>query len=118
MPRCRKAKYLLDECVSIHFPYSIVKSRKEGFVESVKKVGRGAKDETISEFAKKKNLIVVTNDKKFSLNMILENRIIIYQFSDGRRIRITPIIEQMDHIAKFHDEVSAYLLKFDEIVVP
>ena len=49
-----KPQYLLDECVSIHFPYSVTKSRKAGFIESIKKVGRGTKDNEIFEFAKKK----------------------------------------------------------------
>ena len=51
-----KPQYLLDECVTTHFPFSVEKSKKAGFVSSVKKVGRGAKDNEVFEFAKKKIL--------------------------------------------------------------
>ena len=114
-----KPQYLLDECVTTHFPFSVAKSKKAGFVSSVKKVGRGAKDNEVFEFAKKKNLIVVTNDQKFSLHMLLENKTIVYQFRDGKRVKIKPMLEKMDHVARFHDdEITAHVLEFDEIIIP
>ena len=113
-----KPQYLLDECVTTNFPFLIEKSKNTGFVSSIKKVGRGAKDEEVFEFAKKKNLTVVTNDQRFSLHMLLENKTIVYQFRNGSRIKIKPIIEPMDHVAIFHDEISAHALEFDEIPKP
>ena len=114
-----KPQYLLDECVTTHFPFLIEKSKKAGFVSSIKKVGRGAKDNEVFEFAKKKNLVVVTNDQKFSLHMLLENKTIVYQFRDGKRVKIKPMLEEMDHVAKFHDDkISAHVLEFDEIIIP
>ena len=51
--------------------------------------------------------------------MLLENKTIVYQFRDGKRVKIKPMLEKMDHVARFHDdEITAHVLEFDEIIIP
>lgn len=114
-----KTQYLLDECVTIHFPHYATKSKKEGYVESVQKVKQSARDWDVFEFAKKKKLTVVTSDKKFTLNMLLDNHTVIYLQQHGDQVIIESKLKEIDNAnEKYMDPVTYYLHSTDSVIYP
>jgi len=76
-----KPKYVLDE--NIHC--NDVTKPKNLFVKSTAISYRGASDEVVFEEARKRNLILVTRDIKFILNILMKKEDVIYETNDGER---------------------------------
>lgn len=111
-----KKKFLLDECITIHWPYN--NGDIDDYVSSVDVIGHGAKDDEVFDLAKKLNRILVTSDMKFTLKVLLMNHPVYFQKQNGDRYFVKPTIEKKEHIGKCNDFVTQYLLKNDEIIIP
>ena len=112
----KNKKYLLDECITIHWPYNV--GDLKDYVQSVDIIGHGAKDEEVFELAKKLNRILVTSDQRFALRILIKNHPVYFQKMDGERYLIKPTIKKMETVGKCDDVITQYLLKEAEIIVP
>lgn len=112
-----KKKFLLDECITIHWPYNT--GDIDDYVSSVDIIGRGAKDDEVFDLAKKLNRILVTSDMKFTLKVLLMNQPVYFQKQNGERYFVKPNIGKKENIGKCNDFVTQYLLsEEDEIIIP
>lgn len=106
-----KPKYLLDECVSIHFP-----SKNEDFLNSINILGAGAKDDKILRYVKKTNMILISCDKKFSLNIACDQEPVIFiDRKDGQAYKLTA--EKDPDLGKFYDPVTYYIQKTQNVII-
>jgi len=80
------------------------------------KVGSGAKDHQVLEYAIKNNLKLVTNDMKFAMQTALRNHPVSYM--DNRKRGFNLKLEPTDEITKFSDSITFYLLENDKVVIP
>lgn len=96
-----KAKYLLDECNSNRKCF-----RSGLFVSSVDLIGQGASDKEILELSKSLKIPIVTSDKKFALNVLLENESVIYSWGN----KTTMIIPKIINDQRFSSPLTHYLL--------
>ena len=111
-----KLKYLLDECVTIHWPYNT--GEIHDYVNSVDLIGHGANDDKVFELALKLNRILVTSDMKFTLKVLLDNHSVCFQKMNGERYFIKPQAEKIADVGKCDDYITQFLLKSEEIIIP
>ncbi len=109
-------KYLLDECITIHWPYNV--GNLHDYVKSVDVIGHGAKDEEVFELAKKLNRILVTSDMKFTLRVLLMNHPVYFQKMNGERYFIQPNVEKKEDVGECDDLITQFSLKEETIVIP
>ncbi len=99
-------KFILDECIN----------KKSGlgddFISSTDVLGYGASDKEVFELVKDTNSILVSNDKRFILDALVENKPVWYQ---EKGILIKPVIEKD---LKYSDVLTFYCQKTKEIVIP
>jgi len=101
-----KAKYLLDECNGN-------KSFRGGlFIRSVDLVGQGASDEEVLKLSKSLKIPIVTSDKKFVLNILLDSNPVIYKCKN----KTTMIIPKVIHDQRFSDPVTHYILDSQNVI--
>ena len=111
-----KPKYLLDECITIHWPYNVGKIHD--YVSSVDLIGHGAKDGEIFNLALKLNRTIVTSDMKFTLRILLNNHPVYFQKMNGERYFIKPQAEKIENVGKCNDYVTQFLLSHEKIIIP
>lgn len=108
--------FLLDECISIHFPHSFKTFNSYAVSRIV--VGRGADDAQVLKYAQQHKLTLVTSDIRLALLTILANHPIVFCSKNGKKYHIKPSIEEVVHIGKL-DSITKYLLEQNEtIIVP
>lgn len=103
-----KAKYLLDECNGSR------SSRGGLFVRSVDLIGGGASDQEVMKLSKRIGTIIITCDKKFVLNILLDNNPVIYKCEN----KTTMIIPKIINDPMFSDPITHYLLSSETVVIP
>jgi len=105
-------RYLIDESVTMKKCH-----RKDKAMElSDYKLGAGAKDREVLEYAIKKKLALVTNDMKLAMQTALRNHPVFYLSKNNRGFIVK--LEQADEIVKFSGSMTFYLLENDKIVIP
>ena len=110
-----KPKYLIDECVSNHFPKNHFLYNHEDFFDSKHILGKGTKDEKILEYVKKTKMILITCDKKFSLKTACDQESVVFiDRMDGRAYKL--IAEEDPDLKKFYDPVTYHLLNSQTVV--
>ena len=103
-----KPTYLLDECISKKGDRN--QGQKDSrFVCSVNVLGRGATDKEIYEYAKAKNLIIITKDLKFEYFLMDKNHPFIFR-GYGRDVTMKRV--------KIPDAITASWLDNDQIIIP
>ena len=105
-----KAKYILDECVSVKTGF-----HRSVFVQSVDLVGQGASDDEIFEASKKLKMSIITRDRGFALKILSEKYPVIYQCEE-KTAMIVP--EKVIITPKLSDPLTYYLLDSERIIVP
>lgn len=106
-----KMKFLLDE--SLTYKNRILVFLP--FFNSVDILGMGAPDEEIFKYAKKNNMIVVTKDKRFALDMIISGSKVVIVTDTYKTVLINP---KIDVNPKYSSPMTYYLQKHKEIVIP
>jgi len=99
-------KFILDECVDKNT------SLGDDFISSVDVLGRGASDKEVLKLANDTKTTLVTNDRQFILDALIENKSVWYQ---EKGILIKPVI-QSD--LKYSDVLTYYCQKTKKIVIP
>ena len=102
-------KYLYDECVSCR---DVFEGRN--FIQSIDVVGKGATDEKVGDYAVKNNMLLITSDIKFALNMLIQSKPVIFK-NGGDYTLIKPKTEKS---RKYSDPITNYLLENDQVVIP
>ena len=105
-----KAKYILDECVSVKSGF-----HSEVFVKSVDLLGQGASDDEIFEASKKLKMSIITKDRGFALKILSEKFPVIYQCEE-KTVMIIP--EKVIITPELSEPISYYLLDTEKIIVP
>jgi len=106
-----KARYILDECLNLaEYCY---KSKDTVFSQDI--FGMGATDDTIIDYAIKKNLIPITKDLGFTFKTALNNHPVIFRLKDGRYIKIKG--KEVD-MTKFNNSLTFYILDSDKVIIP
>lgn len=101
-------KYLLDECITIHHTDYHVNGAKN--INSVQVLGKGVKDFQILEYVKDNKMVLVTADKKFVVNSLVEGVSVVYKCSNtGKVIFLKP--------RKF-DRIATYLKRKSDVIRP
>ena len=103
-----KAQYLLDECISNSLDRN-TGQKDSRFVCSVNVLGGEATDEEIYEYAKARNLTIITKDLRFEYFLMDKKHPFIFR-NHGRDIVMKPI--------KIPDAITASLLENDDVVRP
>lgn len=104
-------KFLLDENI-------INKSATDDvFTNSTDVIGRGATDRQVFQYALKHNLIVVTHDKAFVLEMIIAgSKAVFVNHKNRKGVLIKPgKVEKSKH---YSCPVTHYIQKNDCVVIP
>lgn len=112
-----EVKYLLDECITIHWPFNLGKPHDD-CISSVDIIGHGAKDEEVLNLALKLKRVLVTSDMKFTLKILLKNQPVYFQKMDGERYFIKPTIEKLENVGRCDDHLAQFLLCQERIIVP
>ena len=99
-------KFVLDECIDKNF------SLGDDFISSTDVLGHGASDKEVFKLAKETNSILVTDDQKFMLHALRNNKP-VWDYSRGRLI--TPVI---DNDLKYSDVLTHYIQKTGNIIIP
>jgi hypothetical protein len=109
-------KYLIDECVTM-VPQDIA---AKNCINCKEILPEGTPDEAVLEEATKRGLIVITNDIRFVLNTVIQNRCIVYQNNKGERHYIKGSSELIAKNCKRRnpDAKTKYLLLNDDIIFP
>lgn len=83
-------KIVIDENMSLKDKELL---KTEGIVNVKQTVGVGAKDEKILELAKKQDWVIVTKDKRFTLDLLIAGLEVWYHDSNGQRhkLKVTKI---------------------------
>ena len=84
--------YVLDECAENTHGSKL----KDLFVHARSLAKYGASDQVLSAKALKKNLTIVTQDKRFALETLLSDREVIFENIYGLRLLIKPKITVFD----------------------
>ena len=104
-------KFLLDESITCRNTVPGFSS----FFNSVDILGQGASDDKIFQYAKKNDLIVVTKDKRFALDMIVSGNKTVYVTDKYQSTLVNPSI---DVNPKYHSPITYYLQEHEEIILP
>ena len=104
-----KPIFVLDECMTMKKHYAT-----GNFVKSTDVIGPGASDEEVFELAKKLKVPVITKDKLFVLNMIIQNYPVVYI----RGARAFYIESKVVEDPKYSDPITYHLLTTDNIIIP
>ncbi len=108
-----KSKYLIDENVSMG--KEAVKNNE--ILQAKDALGEGEKDAKLFDYITKNNLILVTNDKRFSLRTAIENHPVrFYDRDTNKTYQINA--KETDEIKKFSDSATFYILENDQVVFP
>jgi len=99
-------KFLLDECVSKNTALG------DDFIQSIDVLGEGASDKEVFKLVKDTKTILVSNDKRFILEALVENKSVWYQ---EKGILIKPVIHRD---LKYNDVLTYYCQKTKQIVIP
>ena len=108
-----KAKYLIDENVSLG--KEAVKNNE--ILQTKDVLGEGKKDAKLFDYITKNNLILVTNDKRFSLKTAIENHPVRFHDRDTNKT-YQLYAKETDEIKKFSDSTTFYILENDQVVIP
>jgi len=108
-----KPLFLLDECLT--FPNSLRKNRE--MVMSVDVIGEGATDQEVLEYCKKNKLVILTNDKKFSINIAIDQHDVIL-FNHRNNKSYTIKVEENLEFMKFNDPITYQLLTSENVIIP
>lgn len=104
-------KLLLDENIS----YRNNKSIFPPFFKSVDILGAGVSDDKIFQYAKKNNMVIVTKDKRFALDVIVSGSMVVVITDNYQSILVNPSI---DVNPKYSSPITYYLQEHDEIIIP
>lgn len=109
-------EYLIDECITM-IPQDIV---SKNCIDCREILPKGTSDEMVLEEATKRDLVVITNDIRFVLNTVIQNKCIIYQNNKGERHYIKGYSELIATNCKKKNlgKKTKYLLLNDEIIHP
>lgn len=111
-----EVKYLLDECITIHWPFNL--GKLHDCISSVDIIGHGAKDDEVFDLAIKLNRILVTSDKRFTLKILLNNQPVYFQKMNGERFFIKPMVEKLENVGNCDDHLTQFLLCQERIIAP
>lgn len=112
-----KAKYLIDECLSINTRKGSSLLKSADFVNSQYILGKGVSDDEMLEHIKKSKMVLVTNDKRFALKTAIQKqRVVLINQEDRRAYTIKA--EEEPSLKNLNDLVTYYLLKTQTVVRP
>ncbi len=114
--RKNKSTYFLDECITIHWPGRI-RVLANDYELSVSKLGPGATDEKVLNYAIKHNRVLVTADIRLTLWSVLKNHPVVFLNEKGNRFLIKANSKKLRKIALV-DQVTKYLIESNTIVIP
>lgn len=103
-------KFLLDE----NLTYKNDEYVCPPFFKSTDILGRGASDGVVFQYAKLHDMIVITKDKRFALDMIVQGRKTVF-VDNYTSILVDP---KIDVNQKYCSPITYYLQENDCIIVP
>jgi hypothetical protein len=116
--RKNRPRYLLDACSLIKDDYV---RKYFGFVNSTEILNHDATDEEVLKAASKRRLTIVTKDARFTLQILINGKDVIFENQRHERIHIElkrkPRIEKNCHL-RYSDFVTYYLRRSNKIIVP
>ena len=116
IPRKNHSTYFLDECITIHWSHQI-QILTNNYELSVSKVGPGANDNQVLNYAIKHNQTLVTGDIRLTLWAILKNHPVVFVKRNGERFLIQANSQKLKTL-KIADEITQFLSDHGTIIIP
>ena len=108
-------KYVVDECVSIHWPNEYSSSN---FIRSIDVVGCGATDDKVLSLVGRLKRGLVTSDRKFAMMAVWDNKAVIYHRTNGVRTYIKTTKKKLRPIFQRSQLATHYLMQNNDVVRP
>jgi len=108
-------KYVVDECITIHYPENYLGSN---FIKSIDVVGPGANDDKVLSLAVRLKCGLITRDRKFAIHALWDAKSVIYHKPDGTRIQIKPNKKKLRPMVTQSMRITNYLRENDKVVIP
>ena len=108
-------KFVVDECISIHYPD---KYSGSNYIKSIDVVGCGASDDKVLALVRRLRCGLVTRDRKFAIHALWDAKTVIYHKPNGARIQIKPNKRKLRPIFPESVRLTNYALENEEVVIP